>query len=80
MHPKLAYNLINLFRNFGLNSRNAATLATLRSYWFAIGGWVSQHVRKRVLKLSQARAKRPWMDTIFRQIDTLPPPFKYSNA
>ena len=28
----VAYNLIRLFRHFALNSRNQATLATLRSY------------------------------------------------
>jgi hypothetical protein len=48
----VAYNLMSLFRHFGLNSHNQVTLATLRSYCFAIGGWVIQHARKRVLKLS----------------------------
>ncbi|MBK8090966.1 MAG: hypothetical protein IPK32_02920 [Verrucomicrobiaceae bacterium] len=48
----VAYNLMSLFRHFGLNSHNQATLAMLRSYCFAIGGWVRQHARKRVLKLS----------------------------
>ncbi|MCF7787253.1 MAG: transposase [Prosthecobacter sp.] len=45
----VAYNLMSLFRHFGLNSHNQATLATLRSYCLATGGWVSQHARKRVL-------------------------------
>ena len=34
----VAYNLMSLFRHVGLNSHNRATLATLRSYCFAIGG------------------------------------------
>jgi hypothetical protein len=76
----VAYNLMSLFRHFGLNSHNQATLATLRSYCFAIGGWVSQHARKRVLKLSLPRQKRPWMDAIFRQIEARQPPFAYSIA
>jgi hypothetical protein len=76
----VAYNLMSLFRHFALNSRNTATLATLRSYCFAIGGWVSQHARRRVLKLSLPRQKRSWMDAIFLQIDARPPPFLYSNA
>ena len=37
----VAYNLISLFRHFGLNSQNKSTLGTLRSYCFAIGGWIS---------------------------------------
>jgi hypothetical protein len=76
----VAYNLMSLFRHFALNSHNTATLSTLRSYCFAIGGWVSQHARQRILKLSLPRSKRPWMDSIFRKIDTSPPPFHYSNA
>jgi hypothetical protein len=54
----VAFNRMSLFRYFGLNSHNQAILATLRSYGFAIGGWVSQHARKRVLKLSLFRQKR----------------------
>lgn len=76
----VAYNLMSLFRHFGLNSRNQATLATLRSYCFAIGGWVSKHARNKVLKLSLPRTKRPWMDAVFRKIKAHPPPFSYSTA
>ena len=72
----VAYNLISLFRHFALN----ATLATLMSYCFAIGGWVSHHARKRVLKLSLPRQKRPWMDSTFQQIEARPPPFAYPVA
>ena len=75
----VAYNLMSLFRHLGLNSHNQATLAALRSYGFAIGGWVSEHARKRVLQLSLPRKKRPWMDAIFRQIEVHPPPFAYST-
>ena len=76
----VAYNLISLFRHFALNSHNQATLATLRSYCFAIGAWTSHHARKRVLKLSLPRQKRPWMDSLFQQIEARPPPFAYPTA
>ena len=76
----VAYNLVSLFRHFGLNSHNQATLATLRSHCFALGGWVSQHARKRVLKLSLPRQKRPWMDALLRQIQSLTFPLPYSTA
>jgi len=75
----VAYNLMSLFRHLGLKSHNQATLATLRSYGFAIGGRVSQHACKRVLQLSLPHKKRPWMDAIFRQIEVHPPPFAYST-
>jgi hypothetical protein len=62
------------------NSRNQDTLATLRPYCFAIGGWVSQHACHRGLKLCLPRPKRLLMDSIFRQIDTLDSPFTSSTA
>jgi hypothetical protein len=65
----VADNLMSLFRHFALNDHHQATLSTLRSSCFAIGGWVNQHARKRFLKLSLPRQKRPWMDSIFRKID-----------
>lgn len=55
-------------------------LATLRSYCFALGGWISQHFRRQVLKLSLPRLKRLWMDAIFHKIDASAPPFTYSTA
>ena len=76
----VAYNLMSLFRHFGLNSHNQATLGTLRSYCFALGGWISQHARKQVLKLSLPRKKRPWMDAILHKIDSLAAPLAYSTA
>ena len=71
---------MSLFRHFGLNSNNQATLATLGSYCFAKGGWFSQLARKGVLKLSLPRKKRSLMDAIFRQIEARQPPFAYSFA
>lgn len=38
--PQSSYNLMSLFRHFGLDSHNPATLATLRSNCFAIVGWI----------------------------------------
>lgn len=76
----VAYNLMSLLRHFGLNNHQTSTVATLRSHCFAIGGWISQHARKGVLKLSLPRKKRPWMDAVLQKIDALRAPFVYSNA
>ena len=53
----VAYNLMSPFRHLGLKSHNQATLATLRSYGFAIGGWVSQDACKRVASTLTAPQK-----------------------
>ena len=76
----VAYNLMSLFRHIGLDSNNQATLSTLRSNCFAIGGWGSQHARKRVLKLSLPRQKHPWKDAILLKIQSLAAPFAYFTA
>lgn len=58
----VAYNLMSLLRHFALNHHNQATLSTLRPYCFAIGGWMSQHARKRSLKLSLPPPKKTSFD------------------
>lgn len=71
----LAYNLMSLFRQLVLKAGNQPTLATLRVKCFALGAWISHHARKRVLKISLAPKKRPWLDGLFSNADALAPPF-----
>lgn len=75
-----AYNLISLLRHFGLNNQQQATQGTLRSQCFAIGGWISEHARKTVLKLSLPRKRRPWMEAAFAKISSLALPLSFSTA
>ncbi len=76
----VAYNLMMLFQHAGLNQGRTRTLKTLKSQCFAIGAWTSDHARKTVLKLSLPRKKRPWMDSIVRNIEQLTFPIQFSNA
>lgn len=76
----MAYNLISLFRHFALNHHNTATLATLKSYCFALGAWKVTHANKTVLKISLPVKKRPWLDGLFSKIEAINGHFKYSNA
>ena len=76
----VAYNLMSLFRHFALNHHNRAPLKTLKVYCFALGAWRVNHANRRVLKISSPAKKRSWMDGIFSQIQSLSPPFLYSNA
>lgn len=76
----VAYNLMSLFRFFGLQSNNRMTLRTLRSYCFALGAWTSTHSNKKVLKVSLAAKRRPWMEGVFSNIDKSSPPFQIPNA
>ncbi|SFF12530.1 IS1380 family transposase [Thermophagus xiamenensis] len=76
----VAYNIMSLFRHFALQSHNKATLATLKVYCFALGAWTANHANKKVLKIALNAKRRPWMDGIFAKVESLSPPFNYSNA
>ena len=73
----LAYNLMSLFRQLVLQSSNQPTLATLRVNCFALGAWITNHARKRTLKIALAPKKRPWLDGLFSRADSLAPPFTH---
>ena len=73
----LAYNLMSLFRQLVLQSSNQPTLATLRVKFFALGAWITNHARKRTLKIALAPKKRPWLDGLFSRADSLAPPFTH---
>ncbi len=76
----LAYNLIALFQHVALNGHKRSTLNTVRAYCFALGSWVSSHANKRVQKISLPKKKRPWMDAVFKNINSSQSPFLFSNA
>lgn len=76
----IAYNIISLFRFFALQSRQAHTLSTLRSYCFALGAWTTTHANKKTLKIALPAQRRPWMEGIFTHIKQNPPPFSFPNA
>lgn len=75
----VAYNLMSLFRHFAINHHNRATLKTLKAYCFALGAWKVNHANRQVLEISLPVKRRPWMDSIFSQIQNLRLPFSYSN-
>ena len=76
----VAYNIMNLFRFFALQSNKKAVLKTLRYHCFALGAWTVNHANKKVLKISLPVKKRPWMEGIFSKIHQNVPPFEFSNA
>ncbi len=71
----LAYNLMSLFRQLILQSKNQHTLSTLRFKCFALGAWISNHAGKRTLKIALHTKKRSWLDGLFSRADNLSPPF-----
>ena len=76
----VAYNLVMIFQHSAVNSGQKREMKTLRSQCFAIGAWTANHTRKKVLKLSLTRSKRPWMDEIRARIYEFKAPFLISTA
>jgi hypothetical protein len=76
----IAYNLMSVFRQVVLKSKNQATLSTLRFKCFALGAWISKHANQRVLKIALAREKRAWLDGLFNIARSAAPPYNFSNA
>lgn|GEM_PF-3176920 len=71
---------MSLFRHFALQSHNKSTLATLKTYCFALGAWTVNHANRKVLKIALNTKRRPWLDGIFAKVENLSPPFQYANA
>jgi len=74
----LAYNLMSLFRQLVLKTKNQHTLSTLRFKCFALGAWISHHAAKRTLKISLHLKKRSWLDGLFSRADAISTPFTFT--
>ncbi len=71
----MAYNIMSLFRQVVLSSKNQNTLATLKLKCFSIGSWIVKDGSRKVLKLSVTHSKRAWLDGLFSRARSLSPPF-----
>jgi len=76
----MAYNIMSVFRQIVLKSKNQATLSTLRFKCFALGAWIRTHANHWVLKIALAKEKRAWLDGLFNIACTTAPPYNFSNA
>ena len=70
-----AYNLMSLFRQIAMKSDVAHTLSTIRFKCFAIGSYIKNEVREKILMLSVKLPKRSWMDGLFSEVANLTQPF-----
>ena len=52
-------------------------LKTLRAYFFALGSWLTNHSRNKILKISLLQKRRAWMDSLFEHIKNSQLSYKY---
>lgn len=67
----VAYNLMSLFRQLTHQKQAQPKLSTLRFNCFAVGSWISEHGRKKVLKMSVPLKRRQWYDGLFSKIECI---------
>lgn len=76
----IAYNLMNLFRIFIVNSKTQQRLATLRFRSFAIGAYLVKDGRDVILKLALPLKRREWFTGIWNESKKFTLPVNFSNA
>lgn len=76
----LAYNLMNLFRIFIVNTETQHRLSTLRFKSFAIGAYLIKDGRDIILKLALPIKRREWFKGIWNKSKTFSLPVYFSNA
>jgi len=76
----LAYNIMALFRQKVMVSKTAKRLPTIRFQCIAIGSYVIKRGRNKKLKLSAEGKRRHFLEYFFSNLETLHPPFRFSNA
>lgn len=76
----IAYNLMNLFRIFVVNTETQQRLSTLRFKSFAIGAYLIKDGRDIILKLALPVKRREWFSGIWDKSKTIKFPFVFSNA
>ena len=75
----VAYNLMSLFRQLTHQKQAQPKLSTLRFNCFAVGSWISEHGRNKVLKMSVPLKRRQWYDGLFSNIKNLNLPLSLSG-
>lgn len=70
-----AYNLMSLFRQALLEAPKAVRMSTMRFQCFALGSALGRDGRRRVLRISLARERRPWFRGLFARIQDFQTPW-----
>ncbi len=71
----MGYNLMSLFRQVVLQSKQEFQLKTLRYRVFAIGSYIVKNGNERILKLALAMNRRKWFDGLWENAKLMSGPF-----
>lgn len=76
----LAYNIMNIFKQAMMQPRVNHRLSTIKFQCIAIGSYLVQSGRKKILKLSAQGGRRHFLEHIFKNVSGVNPPYTFSNA
>jgi hypothetical protein len=76
----VAYNIMALFKQRVLNSPKGRYLSTVRFQCIAIGSYMVRSGRRSKMKLAAEGKRRHFLEHLFKNVDSIKPPFQFSNA
>lgn len=76
----LAYNLMTIFKQAMMQPRVNHRLNTIKFQCLAIGSYLTNSGRRKVLKLAAEGKRRHFLEHIFRNVEQLKPPYSFSIA
>jgi hypothetical protein len=76
----IAYNMMTLFKKAIMQPRVNHRLSTIKFQCIAIGSYLVSSGRKKILKLAAEGKRRHFLEHIFENVESLKPPYSFSNA
>jgi hypothetical protein len=76
----IAYNVMAVFKQIVMKSAKGKMLSTIRFQCIAIGSYLVNNGRKKILKLSAEGKRRHFLEHFFKNMEYITPPLKFSNA
>jgi hypothetical protein len=76
----IAYNIMTIFKQAMMQPRVNHRLSTIKFQCLAIGSYLVSSGRKKILKLSAEGKRRHFLEHIFKNVEKLKPPYKFSIA
>jgi hypothetical protein len=76
----MAYNLMAIFKQLVMRTEKGRMLSTIRFQCIAIGSYLVKRGSQKVMKLSAEGRRRHFLAHFFENLETLHPPFEFSNA
>lgn len=76
----VAFNIMAIFKQMVMKSTVNHRLSTIRFQCIAIGSYLVETGRKKILKLAAAGKRRHFLEHLFENVEKIRPPYRFSNA